>query len=107
MKLAFVFNVFGAVIINNLNKNLELSLDDKRVKMCVECGKRIKLETVNAPTKYCKICAKKIKGEQLKPSKIITPKNVINLMDALKQSVVASKKSPQKKSTKLKNKKSL
>ncbi len=50
---------------------------------------------------------KKIKGEQLKPSKIITPKNVINLMDALKQSVVASKKSPQKKSTKLKNKKSL
>ena len=52
-------------IINNLNKNLELSLDDKMVKMCEECGKRIKLETVNAPTKYCKICAKKIKGEQI------------------------------------------
>ena len=39
---------------------------------------------------------KKIKGEQVRPSKIIAPKNVINLMDALKQSVVASKKSPPK-----------
>ncbi len=50
---------------------------------------------------------KKIKGEQVRPSKIIAPKNVINLMDALKQSVVASKKSPPKNATKSKNKKSL
>lgn len=65
MKLAFVFNVFGAVIINNLNRNLELSLDDKMVKMCEECGKRIRLETANAPTKYCVKCAKEVKRNQV------------------------------------------
>lgn len=46
-------------IINNLNKNLELSLDDKMVKMCEECGKRIKLSSVNElSTKYCSKCKK-------------------------------------------------
>ena len=58
MKLAFVFNVFGAVIINNLNKNLELSLDDKMVKMCEECGKRI--INTNGKRDYCERCAKEI-----------------------------------------------
>ena len=58
MKLAFIFNVFGAVIIDNLNKNLELSLDDKRVKMCAECGKRI--INTNGKRDYCERCAKEI-----------------------------------------------
>lgn len=58
MKLAFVFNVFGAVIINNLNRNLKLSLDDKAVRMCEECGERIIIES-NRQT-YCNTCSKKI-----------------------------------------------
>lgn len=59
MKLAFVFNVFGAVIINNINKNLKLSLDDKMVKMCEECGERIIKKSINdGSTKYCNKCSK-------------------------------------------------
>ena len=57
--------VFGAVIINNINKNLKLSVDDKMVKMCEECGERVKLSTPNSPVKYCEKCAKKIKQEQV------------------------------------------
>jgi hypothetical protein len=60
MKLAFVFNVFGAVIINNINKNIKLSVDDNMVIMCDCCGRRIKKKTVNSNVKYCDNCAKKI-----------------------------------------------
>ncbi len=49
---------------------------------------------------------KKIKGEQIKPSKIIPSHNVINLMDALKQSVEATKKNITKKSNKKSSKNS-
>ena len=62
-KMAFVFNAFGAVIINNLNNNLELSLNDKKVKMCECCGKRFMLKTINSNAKHCKECARKIKLE--------------------------------------------
>lgn len=60
MRLQFVFNVFGAVIINNLNKNLKLSIDNKMVKMCETCGKRIELKSVNSNQCNCKSCSKKI-----------------------------------------------
>lgn len=60
MKLAFIFNVFGAVIINNINKNLDLSLDDETVNMCECCGKRFKLKTSNSNKKYCDKCGKEI-----------------------------------------------
>lgn len=61
MKLAFVFNVFGAVMINNINKNIKLSIDNKKVKMCEECGKRV--ENTNGKILYCRKCAEKIKKE--------------------------------------------
>ena len=48
---------------------------------------------------------KKIKGEQIKPSKVASMNNVINLMDALKQSVESSKKISQKNTTKKSSKK--
>lgn len=59
MKLAFVFEVFGAVIINNINKNIKESLDNGYI-MCKECGKRV--ENTNGKTIYCDKCAKKIKN---------------------------------------------
>jgi len=64
MKLAFIFNVFGAVIINNLNNNLELSLNDETVEMCDCCGKRFEKKSNNA--KYCYKCAKDIEKELTK-----------------------------------------
>lgn len=64
MKLAFVFNVFGAVIINNINKNLPLSLDGKKAIMCEVCGDRVKLEAPNSKRKYCERCAKKVDNIQ-------------------------------------------
>lgn len=66
MKLAFVFNVFGALIINNLNNNLELSMDNKMVKMCSVCGKRFKIKSVNSKQEYCNKCGKKIDREKAK-----------------------------------------
>lgn len=66
MSTCLVIIAFGSVIasiklnniINNLNKNLELSLDDKMVKMCEECGKRI--INTNGKRDYCERCAKEI-----------------------------------------------
>lgn len=57
IKLAFVFNVFGAVIINNINKNIKESVDQGYI-LCSECGKRVK--ATNNRIKYCKECAKQI-----------------------------------------------
>ena len=48
---------------------------------------------------------KKIKGEKIRPSEKINPPNVINLMEALKQSVKSSKKNTNKKDTKKTQKK--
>jgi rubrerythrin len=53
LRLAFVFEVFGAVIINNLNKNLKKSLDNGFM-MCDCCGKRVKTEKNK---KYCPECS--------------------------------------------------
>lgn len=58
LKKTTLWDVFGEDIINNINKNLRLSLNDKRVVMCEECGKRIIQKTNNQ--KYCKKCAVKI-----------------------------------------------
>jgi hypothetical protein len=53
-KMAFLFNVFGANIINNINKNITKSIDEGYV-LCADCGKRIK--NTNGKTKRCKECA--------------------------------------------------
>lgn len=67
MKLAFVFNVFGAVIINNVNKNIKLSLDSKFVIMCNQCGKRTEINNKKTTTKkYCEECYREIRKEQNK-----------------------------------------
>lgn len=56
LKMTFMWSVFGAVIINNLNRNINKSLDDGYM-MCNDCGKRVKRETNNQIR--CKVCAKK------------------------------------------------
>lgn len=63
LKMAFLWYVFGAVIINNLNKNINKPLDGGYM-MCNECGKRVKRETNNQ--KRCKICSKKHKNNSKK-----------------------------------------
>lgn len=64
MKLAFVFNVFGAVIINNINKNIKLSLDDRMIIMCESCGERV--ERKNKNQIYCDKCSEEIKKKKTK-----------------------------------------
>ena len=66
MKLAFIFNVFGATIINNINNNIRLSVDSDMVKLCKECGKEIKLTTNNSKAKYCKSCGIEINKDKTK-----------------------------------------
>lgn len=56
IKMKFLWNVFGAVIVNNLNKNIKKPLD-KGYMMCEDCGKRVIRETNNQ--KRCKKCAAK------------------------------------------------
>jgi predicted RNA-binding Zn-ribbon protein involved in translation (DUF1610 family) len=56
LKMAFLWAVFGAVIINNINSNLKKSLDEGYM-MCQECGKRVIKES-NRQTK-CADCSKK------------------------------------------------
>ena len=68
MKLAFVFNVFGAVIINNLNYNLRNVSLDNGFEMCEVCGKRFKIKSANSNQKYCDKCAKEIKLQQNRES---------------------------------------
>lgn len=63
MKLAFVFEVFGAAIINNINKNVKMSLDDGYI-MCECCGERVKLKTLNSPQIYCDSCKKDIEKKK-------------------------------------------
>lgn len=70
MKLAFIFNVFGDSIINNLNKNLAREHLDNGYVMCECCGKRVK--DTNGKVKYCEKCAKevnKIKTNENKKNK--------------------------------------
>lgn len=65
LKMAFMWNVFGDVIIDNIKKNIKKSIDDNYI-LCDECGKRIKRETNNQ--KRCKSCSskKKYKGNSEK-----------------------------------------
>lgn len=63
-KMAFILNVFGAIIINNLNKNLKgCSIDEKWI-LCECCGERVK--NTNGKVKLCKTCADKIKKSNKK-----------------------------------------
>ena len=64
MKLAFVFNVFGAVIINNINKNIKLSIDKGNI-MCKCCGERVK-NNKSSNRKYCDNCKDNVLKEQKK-----------------------------------------
>lgn len=69
MKLAFAINVFGAMIINNINKNIRLSVDNDMVMMCEECGTRIKKKSANdGSTKYCDKCKKEKQLNQQRES---------------------------------------
>lgn len=61
LKMAFMWNVFGAVIINNLNRNIKKSLDIGYI-MCKDCGKRVKRETNNQIR--CTNCSKKATAER-------------------------------------------
>lgn len=67
LKMAFMWNVFGAVIINNINKNINKPLDSGYM-MCEECGKRVKRETNNQIR--CKKCSEKNKKNSKKMFKI-------------------------------------
>jgi hypothetical protein len=70
LKMSFLWNVFGAVIINNLHRNIVKPLDGGFI-MCEDCGKRVKRETNNQ--KRCKSCSskkshKKVNGDSKKVS---------------------------------------
>ena len=41
IKMSFLWEVFGAIIINNINRNIKKSVDDGYIP-CQECGKRVK-----------------------------------------------------------------
>lgn len=56
LKMKFLWNVFGKVIINNLNKNIKKPLEDGYI-MCEDCGKRI-MKKSNSQIR-CKKCAEK------------------------------------------------
>lgn len=55
-KMAFMWNVFGDVIINNLKNNIKKPIDNNYI-LCDECGKRVKRESNNQ--KRCTSCSKK------------------------------------------------
>ncbi len=55
-KKAFLFNVLGEYILDNLEPNMELKF--KNTIMCADCGKRI--EKVNNRVVRCKECAEKL-----------------------------------------------
>lgn len=68
LHMAFLWNVFGQEIINNMNININKPLDDGYM-ICEDCGKRIKRETNNQVR--CKKCSgkkshKKAKGDSEK-----------------------------------------
>ncbi|MEX0084154.1 hypothetical protein AB2T90_17145 [Clostridium butyricum] len=65
-KKTLLWDLFGKEIINNINKNVKLSLEDSNVKMCECCGKRFKIKSKTYEPKYCEKCAKKIEKEKTK-----------------------------------------
>ena len=66
LKKTLLWDMFGEYIIDNINKNLTLSLKDNNVKMCEECGKRFKTKTLNSPQIYCEKCKNKKERENTK-----------------------------------------
>ena len=66
MRLAFIFEVFGAVIINNINNNLKNKSLDNGWKICERCGKRFKIKSKTYEAQYCEECAREIKKEKTK-----------------------------------------
>lgn len=58
LKKTLLWDIFGGDIINNINNNLSLSLEDKKVSMCEECGKRFKKKSNKQV--YCDKCSKEI-----------------------------------------------
>lgn len=61
--MMFLFNTFGAVICNNLRRNIKKPLTDGYM-MCDCCGKRIKRENNNQ--KMCHVCSVKATEERNK-----------------------------------------
>lgn len=59
-KKAFLFDIFGEIIYENLKKNIKSPLDNGYI-MCKNCGKRVK--QTNNKLLYCDKCSKKIKNE--------------------------------------------
>lgn len=66
-RLAFIFEVFGAVIINNIYNNLKNKSLDNGWRMCDFCGKRFEIKNKkNTAQIYCSVCSKKIERENKK-----------------------------------------
>lgn len=62
-KKAFLFDIFGEIIYENLKKNIKSPLNEGYI-MCKNCGKRIK--QTNGKREYCEKCSKKIDREKAK-----------------------------------------
>jgi len=62
LHMAFLWNVFGQEIINNININIKKPLDDGYM-ICEDCGKRVKREANNQLR--CKKCASKKSHKKL------------------------------------------
>ena len=62
--MAFIFEVFGAVIINNIYNNLKNKSLDNGWRMCECCGKRFEIK--GNKQIYCEKCARTIKKEMNK-----------------------------------------
>lgn len=59
LKMAFMFEVLGDVILENLNKNIKKSIDEG-YELCNICGKRFK--QTNNNHKQCNVCEEKQKN---------------------------------------------
>lgn len=64
--LAFMFNVFGEDIINNINDNIGTKSVDNRWALCDCCGTRFHKKSANSNQVYCKECAEKVNREKTK-----------------------------------------
>ena len=53
-KKSFLLDIFGEIILNNLNNNLK----NKSFGFCVECGCKFEKKTINSNQIRCDNCAK-------------------------------------------------
>ena len=60
LRCTFIFNTFGALILNNLTKKLKDKSLDNGWKMCEVCGKRFEIKSKTKIPKYCNSCAIKV-----------------------------------------------